>query len=374
MRRGFWILVLFLSISATALAERYETGTLVRVNSSQTAKSSTYDLYIQYQDHTYMVHLVKDLSYQLEWRVNGPIEFRLAKDAIYLRHADGKDLKFPIQGSILTTASKAPAMPDLPFPSVQRGAVQAPIGIGVQNEVPMPRPPHCDEIATIAPEFDLLANACEVALSSRTLPNYISHETTRRWINDRPHDIVTAEVTFVNGRVDRRSQFTIDGKPVQSLEGSGGLITGQLFGTQLKTIFKPETRPTFEFKAYKNIDSGTAAVYSFHFKSENNSSYRLEDIYPSLSGTIWIDRVSGQLMRVQTVATDLPRSPSLSSYQSAINYDDVAIPELGTFVVPTDAEAQLCSMNNTRCFRNVISFRDYRRFGATSRIIPIPGP
>jgi len=367
MRRGFSILAIFLSILGTAVAEQYETGTLVRVNSSQTAVSSVYDLYIQYKGRSIMVHFVAKSSYQLDWQVNGPIEFRLAKDAIYLRRPKGQDLKLPIQSS-----TPAPAMPKLPFPSVQRRAVQVPEGAPVEGPIPLPS--RCAEIADMGPQFDLLATACKIALSPEMLPNFICHETTHRWVNGRPHDLVTAQVTYVNGQGDRYSQFTIDGKPVQSLEGSGGMITGQLFGTQLRTVFKPETRTVFQFKSDEKVGSGTSAVFGFSFKTENNTSYRLDDVFPGLSGTIWIDRISGQLMRVETEATDLTPDLPFSSYQSTINYDDVAIPELGTFVVPTDGEVQMCSLNNTRCFRNVLSFRDYRKFGATVRILPSPGP
>lgn len=397
MRRGVLCLVILLAFAVPGHPEAYTTGTLVHVDSSQGLRSSVFDLYIRYANNRYYkVHLVTDPSYELEWQINSPIEFRLEKNAIYLKRAHGKDWKFEFQGSTTIVSGKgsspavadvvaaapatsnAPAMPDLPLPSAQRQPLTPSVTLPQSNTVVIASQnttsmvPRCAELGAMGPQFDLLAKACQFALSPHSLPNFIAEETTHRWVNGRQHDTVTDEVTYVAGRGDRRSNVVLNGQPMASYTGLGGLTTGQLFGRQLRTIFDFQTQSAFAPKPDKRVSSGAAAVYTFRFDSSNNSNYVLDNIYPSLEGTIWVDRQSGQLMRVQTTAIDIPPDARFSSYQSIINYDDVTIPDLGRVLVPTDAEVQMCWRQNLSCSRNVVAFRNYRKFAATVRIVSQP--
>ena len=392
MRRQLLFLALSLSICAPCLAEKYVTGTLVRVNAGSIGNPNSlgpannngytlaYELSIQYRDRYYNIHFLATPGFKFDWQVNGRVQFRIDKYAIYLRHANGKeeriafaggDASHPFERPSHVTVNATPAMSDLPFPALRQQPADA--SAPALTESSRPLPPYCAKIAAMGPEYRLLEGACRFALSSRSLPDYICRETTRRWVNGRPHDLVTADATFVHGS-DRYSNLKIDGQPVPTLDGSGGLITGQLFGAQLWTIFRPETATTFTWKDEEKAGATVAAVFSFSFKSRNNSSYRLNAVYPSLSGTIWVDRQSGQLMRVQTTATEITPESGFSSYQSIIDYAGVAIPGLGRFLAPLDGEAQMCRAFNQKCAKNVVSFADYRRFASTAAIISDTGP
>lgn len=366
MRCALMLLVLLLGVPRAAGAERYLTGTLVRLSSIQTPQGSTYDLSIQYKSHLYKVHLVQGPDSQLEWKMNGPVEFRMDKAAFYLKQARGKELRIPMQAA----TAPPPALPKLALPSVNRKPV-----LVIENGIPMatstaPMDSRCAEMAAMGPQFQPLANACAFALSPYSLPNFVCKETTQRSRNGSPLDVVTAQVTYMAGRGDRYSDWRIDGRPVESLEGTGGMITEQLFGRQLRTIFDPETMTEFAVRPDEKVGTGAAAVYHFSYKSANNFTYRLDEVFPSMAGRIWVDRMSGQLMRVETRATDLTPAMSFSSYHSVMNYDDVTIPELGAYLVPVDGEAQMCSASNRFCGRNVVAFRDYRKYGATVKILP----
>jgi hypothetical protein len=146
-----------------------------------------------------------------------------------------------------------------------------------------------------------------------------------------------------------------------------------LFGNLLTTIFSPTTKASFKFRREVNAPSGLSTEFEFHFNSADNSTFSLAGSNPGLSGSIWVDRKSGQLQRVEAFATELDPSRPVHSYRSSVEYGAVAIPELGNFLAPTAAEVEAC-IRGGACFRNVLSFHDCRRFGSVSRIVPNPAP
>lgn len=226
----------------------------------------------------------------------------------------------------------------------------------------------------MGPRFDLLAKACEFALSRQTLPNFICHATTQRSRNGNPLDVITGDVTFTGSGADRYTNLAVDGRPISSpRDAPPGWWSPALFGDLLATIFSPTTKASFKFRGEVNAPSGPATVFDFHFKRADNSTFPLVGSYPGLSGSIWVDGKSGQLQRLETSATELDPSGRVSSYQSSVKYEVVAILELGNFLAPTAAEVEAC-LRGGACFRNVLSFRDCRRFGSETRIVPNPGP
>jgi hypothetical protein len=158
-------------------AKTYLTGKLVHVDSEQTIESRIYVLYIQQSDHSFSVRMVEKPTYKLEWAVDDPVEFRLAKDAIYLKRPNGKEMKFPSlkPPTVKDTVPRETA--ELPFPPTTQQTVQTtraasePAKLGVRR---------CAEIGAEDTEFGPLANACEYALSPTNLPNFVCQETVQR--------------------------------------------------------------------------------------------------------------------------------------------------------------------------------------------------
>jgi hypothetical protein len=226
----------------------------------------------------------------------------------------------------------------------------------------------------MGPRFDLLANACEFALSRQTVPNFICRATTQRSRNGNPLDVITGDVTFARGGADRYTNLAVDGHPISSWrDAPPGWWSGALFGNLLTTIFSPATKASFKFRREVNAPSGPSTVFDFHFKSADNSTFLLLRSYPGLSGSVWVDRKSGQLQRVEASATELDPNGRVGSYHSSVKYGVVAIPDLGNFLAPTAAEVEGCFRGGA-CFRNVLSFHDCRRFGSEVRIVPNPEP
>lgn len=384
---SFWdairvaILVAFLSITASGLCtETYQTGELIRVESQQTANAKIIELYIKQGEHTYAIRLYKPLRYQLEWQVNQPIEFRFHKNAIYLKRPNGKEFKitYAERG---TAASDTPQdKPDLPFPPAQ----PSPNSSSTKTSSPGLLMPLCARIAALGAQYSGLASACQFASSPRTLPNFICEEKMlrkrRRFEDHNWVDLsdVTAQVTFIKGKGDNYSNVEVNGFPFQFVSGvSPGFWSFGQFGVELSTIFNPVTQAQFRFRGAVILPTGLADQYSFVFHSSNNLQFALtaggQRYYPGLSGTIWVDHSSGNLVRVEAVGTELNPKFPMTTYLSATNYGYVAIPELGAYLLPTDGEAEECNHGDKMCSRNLVSFHGCRKFQATVKILPNAG-
>jgi hypothetical protein len=118
--------------------------------------------------------------------------------------------------------------------------------------------------------------------------------------------------------------------------------------------------------------------------AESNVSYflRASDLTytPGLKGFLWTDRKTGQLLRVEASATELDPNFPIVADNSAINYGDVPISDLGTFLLPTASETVLCQYPpdedsvrtawGLQCYKNVTLFHDCQKFAVESRIVP----
>jgi len=397
MRARSFLLALFLvTFISVASAKTYLTGKLIHVDSAQAIGLTIYTIYIQQGDRTYSVRLVEKPNFQFEWAVNDPIEFRLAKDAIYLRRLNGREMKFPLLKPPKAEDVRLREKPDLPFPVAR--PQPAPATGTVPPETTTSKVPRCAEIAAMDPQFGPLASACEYALSPRNLPNFICEETMMRSTRGLSSskwtelDVVTVEVTFANGRGDRYSNFRIDGHPLNLPPGihgpsalrkflnqqdTGGWWTLAEFGSELVAVFNPTGQTSFKFNGEVNLPSGPATVFDFHLNRVNNFSLVLAgegvNFYPGLVGSLWIDRNSGKLLRVEDHGTEFDSSFSIISYFSAKNYGDVAISDIGSFLLPTAGEAEECDRTLGMCYKNVLSFHDCRKFSAKSHVVLNPG-
>ena len=229
---------------------------------------------------------------------------------------------------------------------------------------------HSDQ--ALASHIDLLQAACQYALSPESLPNFICQETILRQTNGHALDVITDEVTVMLGR-DRYSNYTRNGKPVDSIEDTGGFGSDALFATELNAIFRANTQAEFAFKRETKINKSPASEFTFHFDHSGSSHFGLADSYPGMAGTITVDQQTRQLRHVEVEAKKIDSKRRLKSYKSNMNYAGVPIPELGNVLLPVSGEAHVCLQDGT-CFNNKLSFHDCRKFGSESRMLPDQAP
>jgi hypothetical protein len=99
----------------------------------------------------------------------------------------------------------------------------------------------------------------------------------------------------------------------------------------------------------------------WHVESEGQS------YQPAYTGSIWIDKENYRVLRIELSAQSMPREFPLDQVESAVDYDYVLIGE-GKYLLPTHSEALSCAHGATNCTRNVIEFRNYKKFTADTSI------
>jgi hypothetical protein len=80
---------------------------------------------------------------------------------------------------------------------------------------------------------------------------------------------------------------------------------------------------------------------------------------PGYTGSLWIEKGTGNILRVEASAQDLPDWFPLNHYQ--LSFDNTLVP-LGSrqYLVPAHADAVSCLTASKACTRNVTEFTDFR--------------
>jgi hypothetical protein len=240
----------------------------------------------------------------------------------------------------------------------------------VKNVEPPPPPP--EEPAPPKEKQDqILAEAREYALNySKSLPNFICAQSTKRYDNNRMYDNVLAKLTYYEQH-EKYDTISVNdkmtNKAYDSLDGS--ISTGE-FGSMLRGIFAPETDAHFEWSTWKTV--GTHKTYVFKFDVDQpHSQWQIEDrqahikIMPAYTGFIWIDVKDNSVVEFFMRAVDMPATFSITKAESRLHYDTVEISGI-PFVLPAKAEMHLLSGRDDQ--KNIITFHNYQKYSADATL------
>jgi len=226
---------------------------------------------------------------------------------------------------------------------------------------------------------EVIDDAREAALRySQTLPNFIVKQNTTRLESNslkggetswRTYDTVTADVVSEKGYETYRN-ILINGKaPKDDISKTGAWSTGE-YSNVLLDILATDSHADFHNKRSTTISNRAAWRYDFTIEKEN-SHWRVStnkgSYEPGYTGAIWFDKASSRALRIELDAGNMPPDFPLDDVQSAIDYDFVRIGD-GEFLLPVHAESLSCERGTKYCSRNVIDFRNYRKFTADSSI------
>jgi len=154
------------------------------------------------------------------------------------------------------------------------------------------------------------------------------------------------------------------------MEIGGSTSTGE-FASILLDLFSPLTAATFRRTGNDTIHGRSTYVYSYNVMREH-SHWRIEApaqlYYPAYAGSIWIDKQSSRVLRIEMQARSLPRLFPFDTNETAVDYDFVRLATPEEFLLPIDSENLSCIRGTSMCSRNRIEFRNYRKFGADSSI------
>jgi len=285
-------------------------------------------------------------------------------------------------------ASPAPVPAPAPAPAK---APQARASSDVIHDFPPVDPdsdikPYCAALATATTNSAALENLCRFTLSlPRKMPDVLSDLQTKRfWLayNAAHRDTVTATVTYANGH-EHYDNVRIDGFAVNgsSMQLNSSWSVGE-FASILQMLFSPSSDPEFRFMKEEKLHSVPTLVFEFHVDQPNNLLYYLHALYPGGSGTtlfpgyrgqLWLNKSNFQLMRMVRETFDMPQSFPITRASTSIDYQDVPLGDGSRFVLPIKSEIETCSVGEgTECAHNVVRFRNWHKFRAKARILPLP--
>lgn len=231
----------------------------------------------------------------------------------------------------------------------------------------------------------IIESAREAAFNfTETLPNYTVKQFTTRFYSEhvngkstswQAQDNVTADVVAEGGKESYKN-ILVNGKvPKEGIEKTGSWSSGE-FASVLQDVLSPATDARFFNKRSSTIVNRTSTRYDFTVEQSNSHwhVYAASQSYqPSYSGAIWIDKQTSRVLRIEMSAKSMPSDFPLDTVESATDYDFVTISD-GKFLLPVHSESLSCSRGGGQCSRNVIDFRNYRKFGADTSITFEPEP
>ncbi len=257
-----------------------------------------------------------------------------------------------------------------PHPAETRVAEAAP-DIDREDTPPPPTEPKPDA------HTEFLEKSRELAFTfTDGLPNYTCQEVVTRYMSEthsgtmwKPQDVVSEEVVWSNDHEDYRN-IQIDGKKVDPAKmGDRAWSTGE-FGTVLIDLLHPATDAHFTFVRSAMIHHTQTMMYDF-VVDQPHSHWTIHEggqlTRPGYSGTIWFDKATGSVLRLEYSADNLPKEFPSDTAETALDYDNVQLGQK-RFLLPVHSEVLICHRGTSLCAKNVIDFRNYHKFGAESDI------
>jgi hypothetical protein len=245
------------------------------------------------------------------------------------------------------------------------------------STAPAERTPIRGEAETESMSTDAIILEARSAAESFTadLPNFLVKQVTTRYTSTsiprgwRQLDVVTADLVCVDGKEDYRN-LLVNGQPAnRPIESTGSWSTGEWIVT-LQDILSPATDAGFTKRRMERVGGRPAFVFDFAVSEENSHwilvSQSGRQYHVAFKGTLWIDKDTLRVLRIEQRTTTLPRGCPYESALSTVEYGFVNIQGKNS-LLPVSSENEGC-MSGGSCSRNVISFQNYRKFTAESDI------
>jgi hypothetical protein len=207
-----------------------------------------------------------------------------------------------------------------------------------------------------------------------SLPNFVCQQSTARAVSTvkdrwRTVDQITAEVVYDHGHEAYRD-VKLNGRPTgrSMMDLPGSRSTGE-FGSTLRALFAPQTEALFQFESNQTLRGFSAALYKFAV-SGDLSDWRIsagsQTIITPYTGRIWIDRASGNVVRMEMQAARIPRSFPFQRVEAEVDYGPAML-QSGRYFLPERAQNLSCN-DPQMCSRNLIEFRNYHKYTGESSI------
>lgn len=226
---------------------------------------------------------------------------------------------------------------------------------------------------------ELIERAREAAYEfDAKLPNFICDQLTSRYESKtlkpdwKYKDRVQLELVYFKGKEDYRN-IKINNKPVKKggPEDSGTWSSGE-FGSVLVDIFATPTNAYFVRRGDSTAAGLAAKVYDFSVRQEN-SHWQIRfsrTVKPAYKGAVWIDPTTARTLRVEMSSRQLPKDYEIDDVETIVDYGWIALSGQ-RFLLPVKSENLSCQRDTFNCTKNVIEFRNYRKFQVESQVLQV---
>lgn len=236
------------------------------------------------------------------------------------------------------------------------------------------------ESPDIAEQQRMLTNIREYASRYlNNLPNFVCARVTEQYeAGKKPEhwkqrDTLTARLVFNQGREDQTLEL-VNGKEVRA----GHFVARRLetegeFGILISNVLDGNTGAEISWKGWEDLRGSRLAVFEYVVDLPHSTLSLGLGGYAQVvpyRGLIYADPSSGEVWRITNSPFDIPDSVSTKSITTTIDYAPVEISNRH-FVLPVSASILLDTGRNN--VMNKVSFRDYRKFEAESKITFLSG-
>ncbi|MGH9899298.1 MAG: hypothetical protein ACRD4L_10675 [Pyrinomonadaceae bacterium] len=221
---------------------------------------------------------------------------------------------------------------------------------------------------------------------------------SHNWI---PNDYLTVAVSFREGIGEKYKVLSVNGV-AQTASASGG-TTGetdngqnklqqseernsyeQLGGSSstgefvsiLAELFTNSSEAKFQAVDTDTINNRRGIVYDYEIKQENSrhrikyGKYDGNEITVGTRGRVWIDRENYRILRLESIATEIPSDYPVTEANNTIDYDWVIIADK-EYLLPVRAVVEISAGKLARSYqtRNEIRFRNYQKYGSEVQLL-----
>ncbi len=239
---------------------------------------------------------------------------------------------------------------------------------------------------------DILAKARVAALAAvEAMPDFVVKQlitrfgalgTTQNW---RALDRLTLAVSYrASSGAEDYKLLAVNGLPPgvdanapNFQDEVGGTTSTGEYVSLLSQLFSEDSRASFRPIDTDTLRNRRTVVYEFEVKLPFSKEVikagtRVSAVTTKAGyrGKLWIDRENDRVLRIETVATDIPAGFPVTAASRAIDYDWTTIADK-QYLLPSHAEVILTSRYDEReqQTRNEIRFRNYNKFGAELKIL-----
>ncbi len=214
------------------------------------------------------------------------------------------------------------------------------------------------------------------------MPDFVVKQRIRRSIafagtgNFKSRDSLIVGVSYRASGQEEYQLLSINGvrqedsKPKGNYSEVGGTSSTGEFVSVLETVFKPESETKFEVIDTDVVRERRTIVYDYTIARDKAkqaiTSYAFvpDSTITGMKGRVWIDRDSHRVLKLESIATEIPLDFPVTAASRLIDYDWVTIAE-EEYLLPSQSDVRLTFRQNKESYesRNIIQFRDYQKYG-----------